>query len=68
MNRVTDEEPPPLYECRDMIDGAIAGRAKELTKCLEYEIAEAEEILAAALAQYLDDRFSVTNRRVLGLL
>ncbi len=55
-------------ECRDMIDGAIRGRARELTKDLGYGVPEAEDILATALAQYLDDRFSVTNRRVLGLL
>ncbi len=55
-------------ECRDMIDGAIRGRARELTNYLSYEIPEAEEVLATAVAQYLDDRFSVTNRRVLGLL
>ncbi|MGO8746338.1 MAG: hypothetical protein ACLQNE_10140 [Thermoguttaceae bacterium] len=56
------------YDCREMIDNAIRGRAKELTKYLGYEIPEAEDILASAVAQYLDDRFSVTNRRILGLL
>jgi hypothetical protein len=55
-------------ECRDMIDNAIRGRAKELTKYLGYGIPEAEDILAKAVAQYLDERFSVTNRKVLGLL
>ncbi len=55
-------------ECRDMIDSAIRGRAMELTKNLGYSIPEAEDILAAAVAQYLDDRFSVTNRRALGML
>ena len=55
-------------ECRDMIDGAIRGRARELTKKLGYAIPVAEEILVSAIAQYIDDRFSVTNRRVLGLL
>ena len=51
-----------------MIDGAIRGRAKELSKDLRYPISDAEGILAAAVAQYLDERFSVTNRKVLGLL
>ena len=55
-------------ECREMIDGAIRGRAKELTKSLGYDLHEAEDILAAAVAQYLDERFSVTNRKALGLL
>ena len=56
------------HECRDMIDGAIRGRAKELTKSLGYELPEAEDILASAVAQHLDERFSVTNRKALGLL
>jgi len=55
-------------ECRDMIDGAIRGRAKELTKELGYAIPEAEGILATAAAEYLDGRFSVTNRRALEML
>jgi hypothetical protein len=55
-------------ECRDMIDGAIRGRARELTKDLGYTIPEAEGILAAAVAAYLDERFSVTSRRALGML
>jgi len=55
-------------ECRGSIDNAIRGRAMELVENLRYDIPEAEEILAAAVAQYLDERFSVTNRRIMGLL
>jgi len=55
-------------ECRGLIDSAIRGRAMELVENLRYDIPEAEEILAAAVAQYLDERFSVTNRRIMGLL
>ena len=55
-------------ECRSLIDNAIRGRAMELVENLRYAIPEAEEILAAAVAQYLDERFSVTNRRIMGLL
>jgi len=51
-----------------MIDGAIRGRARELNKRLDYSVPEAEQILAGAIAQYLDERFSVSNRKVLGLL
>jgi hypothetical protein len=40
---------------------------QELKGDLEYSEAEAEEILSYALAQYLDERFSVTNRALLGL-
>jgi hypothetical protein len=55
-------------ECNGLIDTAIRGRAMELVHNLGYSIPEAEEILAAAVAQYLDERFSVTNRRLMGLL
>ena len=55
-------------ECSDMIDLAIRGRAHELLRDLHYERNQAEEILAGALSRYIDERFSVTNRRFLGLL
>ena len=55
-------------ECRDQIDAAIGGRARELAEELKYQIPEAEQVLAAAVAQYLDERFSVSNRKLMGLL
>ena len=55
-------------ECQAMIDGAIRGRAQELSKKLGYPRTAAEDILAAAIASYLDDRFSVSSRRELGWL
>lgn len=54
--------------CRQMIDDAISGRAHELTDRLRYTQGEAEQILVTALARYLDERFSVSRRRQLGLL
>ena len=54
-------------ECRDFIVGVIRGRARELTRDLGYEQPRASQILCGALAIYLDDRFSVTARRQLGL-
>lgn len=56
------------HDCVEMIDAAIRGRAVELSEKLHYEIPEAWDILAGALARYLDERFSVTNRRLLGLV
>jgi len=53
-------------ECRALIVGAIQGRARELTHDLEYEKPQATKILGGALAIYLDDRFSITERRELG--
>jgi hypothetical protein len=54
--------------CRDMIAFAIAGRKHELEGNLGYPTAEAREILLRALSRYLDERFSVSSRRRLGLL
>jgi len=46
---------------------AISARAKELTERLRHSADEAKTILVAALAGYLDERFSVTMRRLAGL-
>lgn len=54
--------------CRDMIAAGIAGRKKELDSPLGYPPDEARSILTHALALYLDERFSVSSRRRLGLL
>jgi hypothetical protein len=54
--------------CRELIADAIRGRALELTGPLKYSQDEAKHILVAALARYLDDRFSVSTRRRLGWL
>jgi hypothetical protein len=52
--------------CRDLIVGAIQGRAVELTKELDYPQERAAKILSSALASYLDDRFSISDRKLLG--
>ncbi len=54
--------------CREMIQDAIIGRMYELNHMLGYQVNEARTILFSALARYLDVRFSVSNRRKLGLL
>lgn len=54
--------------CLEMIEGAIAGRARELTEKLGYSEEEAKQILLRAIARYLDDRFTVSYRRRLGML
>ena len=53
-------------DCKDLIIGAIRGRALKLTRDLGYTEAEANTILSSALEIYLDERFSITNRRLLG--
>ncbi len=54
--------------CREMIAIGIAGRKAELERSLGYEPTEARKILVNALARYLDDRFSVSNLKRLGLI
>lgn len=53
-------------DCKALIVGAIRGRARELTRELAYPEPQANGILGGALAIYLDDRFSITERRRLG--
>lgn len=55
-------------DSRERIENAIAGLAHALTdgEQLHYAQADAEEILEVALAAYLDERFSVTNRDLMG--
>jgi hypothetical protein len=54
--------------CRELIADAISGRARELTQNLGYSQEEAKGILVSAIARYLDERFSVSSRRELGML
>jgi len=54
--------------CREMIAGAISARANELRTNLGYTEEEIRQIIVRALRQYLDERFSVSARRQLGLL
>lgn len=54
--------------CRELIADAIGQRAQELTGPLRYSREEAKAILVSTLTRYLDDRFSVSYRRRLGLL
>lgn len=53
-------------DCLERIKGVITHAAQILEKKLRYSRPEASEILASAIAQYLDERFNVTNRRRLG--
>ena len=49
-----------------MIENTLKEVARDLATDLGYERSEAKSILASAVAYYLDERFSVTNRRMLG--
>lgn len=52
--------------CWNEINGIIVLCAHDLT-ALDYELHQAVPILSGALAEYLDERFSITSRRRLGL-
>jgi hypothetical protein len=54
--------------CREMISDAITRRAHELTERLHYSAEDAKAILVSSITQYLDERFSVSSRRRMGLL
>jgi hypothetical protein len=54
--------------CKVMVEAILQQKARRsLVRDLRYTEGEATAILAAALAQYLDERFDVTERRMLGL-
>jgi hypothetical protein len=53
-------------ECRDDIKAVLAKAAKEQVDHLGYSRPEAVGLVIAALADYLDERFSITSRRKLG--
>ncbi len=55
-------------DCEQMIEAAIATVGEDLTRRLQYSDTDATEILGNALAYYLDERFSITTRRMLGFL
>jgi hypothetical protein len=55
-------------DCAVMIQSALQDRWFELRKSLGYQKEAADRIMAGALASYLDERFTVTDRRKLGWL
>ena len=68
LRRIREDEPhrsQQCLDCKEMIDNALMARGEELVAELGYSQPEAETILSGALAQYLDERFNVTNRELL---
>lgn len=53
-------------DCEELIDFEITVAAQALLNLYRNDRAMAERILGAALAQYLDERFHITERRELG--
>ena len=54
-------------DCRDMIENVLSQCGHDIVQKLGYTKPEAEKILAGAIAYFLDERFSITNRKLLGL-
>jgi hypothetical protein len=70
--RYTHEHSPSkeirhYVDCRNEVVAVFQRGAQMLTN-IGYARPDAERILVGALVQFLDDRFGVTNRRMLGLL
>jgi hypothetical protein len=55
-------------DCSVMIQAVLQDRWLELRRELDYDNTDAERILAGALADYLDERFGITDGRKLGWL
>jgi len=55
-----------LRQTAKMIKWRLQKCGSDLTQKLNYTREEAETILAGAIAYYLDERFSITNRELLG--
>lgn len=53
-------------DCRDAINAVVAYMGKLLVQPLHYPRPEAERVLASAVAYYLDERFHVTSRKLMG--
>lgn len=60
-------ESQSAVDCRERISGVLTETAQTLTRTLGYQRPVAEQILSNAISYYLDDRFNISNRRLLGL-
>jgi hypothetical protein len=54
-----------LVDCQQRLDSVLSWCAEQLVR-LDYTAGEGISILSAALAYYLDERFSLTSRELLG--
>ncbi len=64
--------PPPATslakkECEEIIKSVLAKVARLLVKRVDYSSKHAKEIIALSLAYFLDERFSITPGKLLGL-
>jgi len=60
------EDSPSYADCIESIEGVIVRAAHALSPSLGYDREIAKDVLASGIAQYLDERLSLTQRRMLG--
>jgi len=65
---ITLERTSEYHECRDSIAYVIGKRSRELTGPLGYEEATMRNILSKAIARFLDNRFSLSQRKQMGMI
>ncbi len=53
-------------DCQKRVEHVISTGARNLVNCLSYERPVAVEVLSRAIAYYLDERFNITTRKMLG--
>lgn len=72
LERIAENEPSKesdsFHSARRDIEATLREAGGQLTGTLGYDADTAQQILAGAVAYYLDDRFHITNRELLGFL
>lgn len=67
--RIRESQPASgesAVDCEQMIQAIIQAIARELVDKLGYSREDAQRVLTAAIAYYLDERFNITNSKLLG--
>lgn len=67
--RIRESQPASgesAVDCEQMIEAIIQAIARELVDKLGYPPDDARRVLTAAIAYYLEERFNITNSRLLG--
>lgn len=55
-----------LRDCEEMIEERLYNLAERVKRLYSDQLDVAEDVLAGALANYLDERYSISDRRLLG--
>lgn len=66
IHEYTPPQSSAANDCRERLRSVLVQCARWLVDNLKYQRATAEDILGGAVAYYLDERYSITNRRLMG--